>query len=112
MDKRSAELLDLLQKVRRYSRKKAFDVMRGLAPEGQVSMLEALRLEHKGQQRLPMAIADPMPAPRPPRAKKVAYSLLLPPDMLEAVKAAADRDGSSASQFIRTAIAKHLGRVK
>lgn len=109
MDKRSTELLDLLQVVRRHSKKDALGIMRGLTPEGQVSLLEALRLERKGQQRLPMAMPDPTPAPR---AKKIAYSLLLPPEMLEAVKAAADRDGSSASQFIRTAIAKQLGRVK
>lgn len=109
MDKRSTELLDLLQVVRRHPKKEALCIMRGLTPEGQVSLLEALRLERKGQQRLPMAMPDPTPAPRP---KKIAYSLLLPPEMLEAVKAAADRDGSSASQFIRTAIAKQLGRVK
>lgn len=109
MDKRSTELLDLLQVVRRHSKKDALAIMRGLTPEGQVSLLDALRIERKGQQRLPMAMPDPTPVPRP---KKVAYSLLLPPEMLEAVKAAADRDGSSASQFIRTAIAKQLGRVK
>lgn len=109
MDKRSTELLDLLQVERRHSKKDALAIMRGLTPEGQVSLLDALRIERKGQQRLPMAMPDPTPAPRP---KKVAYSLLLPPEMLEAVKAAADRDGSSASQFIRTAIARQLGRVK
>lgn len=109
MDKRSTELLDLLQVVRRHSKKDALGIMRGLTPEGQVALLDALRLERKGQQRLPMAMPEPSPAPR---AKKVAYSLLLPPEMLDAVKAAADRDGSSASQFIRTAIAKQLGRVK
>lgn len=109
MDKRSTELLDLLQVVRRHSKKDALGIMRGLTPEGQVALLDALRIERKGQQRLPMAMPDPTPDPRP---KKVAYSLLLPPEMLEAVKAAADRDGSSASQFIRTAIAKQLGRVK
>lgn len=109
MDKRSTELLDLLQVVRRHSKKDALGIMRGLTPEGQVALLDALRIERKGQQRLPMAMPDPTPAPRP---KKVAYSLLLPPEMLEAVKAAADRDGSSASQFIRTAISKQLGRVK
>lgn len=109
MDKRSTELLDLLQVVRRHSKKDALGIMRGLTPGGQVALLDALRIERQGQQRLPMAMPDPTPAPRP---KKVAYSLLLPPEMLEAVKAAADRDGSSASQFIRTAIAKQLGRVK
>lgn len=109
MDRRSTELLDLLQVVRRHSKKDALGIMRGLTPEGQVALLDALRLERKGQQRLPMAMPDPTPAPR---AKKIACSLLLPPEMLEAVKAAADRDGSSASQFIRTAIVKQLGRVK
>lgn len=109
MDKRSTELLGLLQTVRRHSKKDALAIMRGLAPEGQVAMLEALRLERNGQRRLPVDMVAPT---LPTRAKKVAYSLLLPPDMLDAVKAAADRDGSSASQFIRTAIAKQLGRVK
>jgi len=109
MDKRSTELLDLLQSVRRHSKKDALAIMRGLSPEGQVALLDALRFERNGQQRLPVGAFDPVPAARP---KKVAYSLLLPPDMLEAVKAAADRDGSSASQFIRTAIARQLGRVK
>lgn len=109
MDKRSTELLGLLQTVRRHPKKNALAIMRGLAPEGQVALLDALRLERNGQQRLSVDMAAPTP---PPRAKKVAYSLLLPPDMLDAVKTAADRDGSSASQFIRTAIAKQLGRVK
>lgn len=109
MDKRATELLDLLQTVRRHPKKNALAIMRGLAPEGQFALLDALRLERNGQQRLPMAMPDPSPAPR---AKKVSYSLLLPPEMLDAVKAAADRDGSSASQFIRTAIAKQLGLVK
>ena len=73
-------------------------------------VLSKLRLEALGQRRLDVGPA-PLTVYRE-RSKKVSYSLLLPPDMLEAVKDAADRDGSSASQFIRTAIARQLGRVK
>lgn len=92
-----------------WAKSQAVAHVKALSDSGLISAYDHLTLEARGQQRLPMATPDPNPAPR---AKKVSYSLLLPPEMLEAVKAAADRDGSSASQFIRTAIAKQLGRVK
>lgn len=82
---------------------------KGLSEDDRAALCARLVLEAKGQSVLPIAPVEPVRAVRP---KKVSYSLLLPPDLLEAVKDAAERDGSSASQFIRTAIAKQLGRVK
>ena len=109
MDKASREFVAAFKAYQRCSEAEAIKVLKKTSREGQQAILAQIKLETRGQQRLPMAMPDPTPAPR---AKKVSYSLLLPPEMLEAVKAAADRDGSSASQFIRTAIAKQLGRVK
>lgn len=91
-----------------WSRSEAVAHVKGLSDLGLIAAYDQLTLEARGQSVLPI---DTPVAP-PARAKKVSYSLLLPPEMLEAFKAAADRDGSSASQFIRTAIAKQLGRVK
>lgn len=107
MDKASREFVAAFKAYQGCTEADAIKALKSTSKEGQQAVLAQIKLEARGQQRLP--ISDPMPAPR---AKKVSYSLLLPPDMLDAVKAAADRDGSSASQFIRTAIAKQLGRVK
>lgn len=110
MDKKTTALLNALQTQNKLTKREALTFLKGLTPDGQEALRLQLKLERDGQQRLPQ-FAYPEP-PATSRAKKVAYTLLLPPDMLEAVKDAAERDGSSASQFIRTAIAKQLGRVK
>lgn len=107
MNRDNAELVRLLRTVRRYPENEALGALLGLSRDSQTALLDALRLEQRGQQLLPLPHPEPLPRP-----KKVSYSLLLPPDLLEAVRIAACRDGSSASQFIRTAIAKQLGRVK
>lgn len=109
MDKASREFVAVFKAYQGCTEAEAIKALKAMSKEGQQAVLAQIKLEARGQQRLPMAMSDPTPAPR---AKKVSYSLLLPPEMLEAVKAAADRDGSSASQFIRTAIARQLGRVK
>jgi len=66
-----------------------------------------LKLERDGQQRLD--VGDVVYAAAPPAStKKVPYTLLLPPALLEAVKGAVELEGSSVSQFIRSAIADKL----
>lgn len=119
MNNESKELLDLLQKVRRHSKKDAMAIMRGLAPEGQRSLLIDLRrafLEARGQRTLPLAASAPVgpgkPLEAPVRAKKVPYSLLLPPTMLEGLKALSERDGAPVSHHIRAAIKAYLARAR
>jgi len=107
MDKASREFVAAFKAYQGCSEAEAIKALKATSKEGQQAVLAQIKLEQRGQQRLPISVPASVP-----RAKKVSYSLLLPPDMLDAVKAAADRDGSSASQFIRTAIAKQLGRIK
>lgn len=119
MNKESAELLELLQRVRKYSRGEALAIMKGLTGDGQRSMLIELRrmvLEARGQRSLPIVDERPslpvMPLEAPVRPKKVPYSLLLPPTMLEALKALSDKDGSPVSHHIRLAIKAYLARAR
>lgn len=119
MNTESKELLHLLQTVRRHSKKDAMALMRGLAPEGQRSLLIELRrvlLESRGQKTLPLAPAQPsipLSAQQTPgKAKKVPYSLLLPPAMLESLKELSERDGAPVSHHIRLAIKAYLGKVR
>jgi hypothetical protein len=119
MNAESRELLHLLQTVRRYSKKDALALMRGLAPEGQRSLLIELRrifLESRGQKSLPLAPVQPSVTVQaqeaPGKAKKVPYSLLLPPAMLESLKALSERDGAPVSHHIRLAIKAYLSKVR
>lgn len=109
MDKNAADLLQLFQVMHGLSKKEALGRLKSLSPEGQrltLATMRKLKLEQDGQLRLDVgAVTYAKP---PERAKKVPYTLLLPPMMLEAVKDAVELDGSSVSQFIRTAIADKL----
>jgi hypothetical protein len=120
MDKVTAEYLELLQQHTGASAQDARRTLHGMSRKAVASAVVRLKREIAGDaprtfvkpyytdavtlQEPPEAIAAPV------RAKKVSYSLLLPPDMLEAIKQASDRDGSSVSQYIRTAVAQRLGR--
>jgi hypothetical protein len=77
----------------------------------QIDDLGVLRRLDMAQRRL--SLEAPVAAPvAPARPRKVSYSLLLPPQLLEAIREASERDGSSVSQYIRTAVAQRLGREK
>lgn len=110
MNAQAREFVTLYMAREGCTEKAAIAFLKMLDQRNVPEVLSKLRLEALGQRRLDVGPA-PLTVYRE-RSKKVSYSLLLPPDMLEAVKDAADRDGSSASQFIRTAIARQLGRVK
>lgn len=115
MNSDSKELLELLQKVRRHSKKDAMSIMRGLAPEGQKSLLIELRrafLELRGQARLSLPVTQQPTVEAPVRAKKVPYSLLLPPAMLDGLKALSEHDGAPVSHHIRLAIKGYLAKVR
>lgn len=115
MNAESKELLDLLQKVRRHSKKDAISIMRGLAPEGQKSLLIELRrafLEFRGQARLPLPTPNTTQSKAPERVKKVPYSLLLPPAMLDGLKVLSEHDGAPVSHHIRLAIKAYLAKVR
>jgi len=94
-------------------------IMRGLTPEGQHSLLVELRrvfLEARGQRTLvldaPASAGHGTPLTEPTKAKKVPYSLLLPPSMLEGLKALSERDGAPVSHHIRVAIRAYLTRAR
>lgn len=124
MNQTSKELLKLLQEVRRHTKKDALVVMKGLTPEGQNSLLAELRmrvLEASGQSRLPLGSRETFrEAPAAPaasvasvasvKAKKVPYTVLLPPAMLEDLKDLSEVDGDPVSHHIRTAIKAYLSR--
>lgn len=115
MNQASKELLKLLQEVRRQSKKDALAIMRGLTPEGQNSLLAELRmraLEASGQSRLPLGSRETFrEAPAASvKVKKVPYTVLLPPAMLEALKDLSEVDGDPVSHHIRTAIKAYLSR--
>ena len=110
------ELLQLLQEEHG-SKSAAIGVVKGLTPEGQRSLLLTLqrkRLERAGQRSLPLAsspasVASSGAALKPKRAKKVPYSLLVPEDDLDALRALADQQDVTVSHLIRQAI-KHALR--
>lgn len=115
MNQASKELLKLLQEVRRHTKKDALAIMRGLTPEGQNSLLAELRMrsrEASGQSRLPLGTRETSrEAPvASVKAKKVPYTVLLPPTMLEALKDLSEIDGDPVSHHIRTAIKAYLSR--
>lgn len=117
MNQASRELLKLLIEVRGHSKKDAMALMRGLAPEGQHSLLIELRrraLEGNGQRVLPIALGvAPRKAQEDPKStKKVPYTVLLPPTMIEALKDLSEIDGEPVSHHIRAAIKAYLSRTR
>lgn len=115
MNQAAKELLKLLQDVRGQTKKDALAIMRGLTPEGQNSLLAELRmrvLEASGQSRLPLGSRETFrDAPAASvKAKKVPYTVLLPPAMLEDLKDLSEVDGDPVSHHIRTAIKAYLSR--
>lgn len=115
MNQTSKELLKLLQEVRRHTKKDALAVMRGLTPDGQNSLLAELRmrvLEASGQSRLPLGSRETFreATAASVKAKKVPYTVLLPPAMLQDLKDLSEVDGDPVSHHIRTAIKAYLSR--
>lgn len=109
MDKKTAELLSLLQSVNGMTKGAALAEIKSLTAKGQAMALSALRLEkleREGQLRL--GVGDAPRASPESKANKVPYTLLMPPALLEAVKAAVELEGLSVSQFIRSAVADKL----
>lgn len=71
--------------------------------------LRRLKLERNGQQSMKLPLSSPVAPPKPKsRAKKVPYTLLLPPEQLDALRAISDADDSSVSHHIRQAIRIYL----
>lgn len=118
MNSDSKELLELLQRFKRHSKKDALAIMRGISPEGQRSLLLELRqaaLERHGQTvfNLTNGLVTAFEGPKAlPVDKKVAYSLLLPPAMLATLRALSRGDGAPVSQHIRTAIKAYLVKAR
>lgn len=111
------ELLQLLVEVDGHSKQAAKQVLNGLAPEGRLAELHQLRRikrERLGQASLPLVTGEEGGAASvsaskgPTRAKKVPYTLLLPPEQLEGLRSLAERDDTSVSHHIRQAIRGYL----
>lgn len=74
-----------------------------------LSRLRRLKLEKHGQQLIDLPSTPPLSPPEPlPKSKKVPYTLLLPPEQLEALKMRSEADDSSVSHHIRQAIRLYL----
>lgn len=109
------ELLQLLQE-QHGSKSAAQALFHALAPEGQISLLAQLRrqrLEAAGQRPLPLdkpseASSGRSVPVRKPKSAKIPYSLLLPQDDLDALRALADQQDVTVSHLIRRAIAHAL----
>ena len=109
------ELLQLLQEEHG-SKAAALSVFNGLTTQGQIALLMQLRrkrLEAAGQRPLPLdkpseASSGRSVPVRKPKSPKVPYSLLLPQDDLDALRALADEQDVTVSHLIRRAIAHAL----
>ncbi|UJB96719.1 ribbon-helix-helix protein, CopG family [Pseudomonas aeruginosa] len=106
------ELLQLLVEVDGQSKAAAKQVFNGITPDGRLALLHDLR-----RRKL---LAKPAPAQqlvkgeeegekvRAGKAKKVPYTLLMPPDQLEALRNLAEKDDTSVSHHIRQAVRAYL----
>lgn len=110
------ELVELLRKHEGLSKQAALRAVSESAPDSLEAALAKLRiveLESSGQLPLPVpapSVAAAEAVSPPARPKKVPYTLLLPPAMLEALKALSDVDGAPVSHHIRQAIKGYLKR--
>lgn len=110
------ELVELLRKHEGLSKQAALRAVAEASPDSLEASLVKLRmveLESLGQ--LPLPVSSPSGAAAeavssPARPKKVPYTLLLPPAMLEGLKALSDADGAPVSHHIRQAIKGYLKR--
>jgi hypothetical protein len=113
------ELIDLLIEFEGMSRTAAKRVVGDAKPYDLARSLDALR-KVKAMRSAPpeepkpevMSRGQELPPGRESRSKKVPYTLLLPPEQLEALKVFADRDDSSVSHHIRQAIRLYLNRTQ
>lgn len=110
------ELVELLRKHEGLSKQAALRAVSESAPDSLEAALVKLRmvdLESSGQLVLPVpapSVAAAEAGSLQSRPKKVPYTLLLPPAMLEALKALSDDDGAPVSHHIRQAIKGYLKR--
>lgn len=111
------ELIDLLIEFEGMSRTAAKRVVGDAKPFDLARSLEALRnakaMRSGSTASQPAELAEKpesidKPQVRESRSKKVPYTLLLPPEQLEALKVFAERDDSSVSHHIRQAIRLYL----
>lgn len=118
MQPKIKELFKLLMDVNHLSKKDALTVINGLTGEGQVALTNDLRrkkIENEGQGNLqlraPQKSVEPV-SMAPVKAKKVPYTVLLPPSMVDRLKAVSEEDGAPVSHHIRLAIKAYLSRVR
>ena len=110
------ELVELLRKHEGLSKQAALRAVSESAADSLEAALAKLRmvdLESSGQLVLPVpapSVAAAEAGSPQPRPKKGPYTLLLPPAMLEALKAPSDEDGAPVSHHIRQAIKGYLKR--
>lgn len=74
-----------------------------------LAKLRRLKLERNGQQSMKLPLSAPVASSKPrSKTKKVPYTLLLPPEQLEALRVRSEADDSSVSHHIRQAIRMYL----
>lgn len=107
------ELLQLLIEVEGYSKAAAKRILNGIEPKSALADLERLRrhkLLMKAGQAHALAVKGEEEGEkvRAGKAKKVPYTLLMPPDQLEALRNLAEKDDTSVSHHIRQAVRSYL----
>jgi len=113
MDTSTKELLHYMQTLEGYSKKSALAILKGLTHQGQTAYLHKLRAQHLASRDRLKGVSSSSDAIKATvGVKKVPYSLLLPPSMLDALRSLSERDGSSVSHHIRAAIKSYLSRNK
>jgi len=112
------ELVDLLVDIEGLSKTAAKRILVEAKPGDllvALTRLQQVKLEREGQARLDLSVSGDSPSVAPPgrpsgdsKAKKVPYTLLLPPEQLSALRALSERDDTSVSHHIRQAIRSYL----
>lgn len=108
MTPKTKELYNLLIEVNKLSKKQALTVISGLTGEGLQALANDLRRKKVHLQGLKSPAVVPLEAPV--KAKKVPYTVLLPPKMVEGLKSLSDVDGAPVSHHIRMAILAYLDK--
>lgn len=111
-------LFNLLMEVNFLSKAQALAVIRGLTGEGQAALVNDLKRKkaeiqaRKGVGRSAQGETTGAAVTAPVKAKKVPYTVLLPPSMLEELKSRSELDGAPVSHHIRLAVRAYLDKKR
>ena len=109
-------LLKLLMEVNCLPKAQALTVIRGLTGEGQAALVNDLKRKkaeidaRKGEGLSDHGKSSGAAVTAPVKAKKVPYTVFLPPSMLEELKRCSEQDGAPVSHHLRLAIRAYLNK--